>query len=183
MLELRIPDTEWYNDNTNEFIMIKGGTLKLEHSLLSISRWEEKYKKSYLNSNDKTPEEILDYIKCMTVNKNVDQRWYNILNKEHIIAINDYLKDSHTASIVHDNNPKHKRRNSKSKFITSEEIYSYMVGYGIPFECEKWNFNRLWMLIQIVAINNDAPNNKMSKRDILKQNAALNAARRKKPHL
>lgn len=177
MLEIYVDGNELYDESKNEFVKIKPQTLKLEHSLLSISKWESKWHKVFLDKseNGKTEEEILDYIKCMTIN-NVDPYTYYFLSQDDIDKIFKYIEDPMTATIVKD--IEGKRSNEK---VTSEVIYYWMVSLQIPFECEKWHLNRLLTLIKICNVKNQ-PSKKMSKRQILEQNRALNAARLKKFH-
>lgn len=175
MLRIDIPPTEYYDEAEESFVTIKGGTLNLEHSLLSISKWESKWHKSFLNSDEKTSEEWLDYIRCMTINRNeIDPNIYNGITMENIQKINEYISDPMTATTINDRRSKRRSR----KIVTSEVVYSWMVAMDIPFECEKWHFNRLMTLIR-VCDENEVPKKKMSKKDIFAQNAALNAARKK----
>lgn len=174
MLTLHVPANELWDRSNAEFISIKEQTLKLEHSLVSLSKWESKWKKSFLFSKDKTPEEIVDYIKCMTLTQNVDPNVYLCLTTSDINRISDYINDSMTATTIIDDPTEKKSR----KVITAEVIYSWMVAQHIPFECQKWHLNRLLMLIRVCGENTKQPKKRKSK-DILAQNAALNAARRK----
>lgn len=178
MLKIYIPPSEWFNQQTNEFVSMKGGMLKLEHSLLSISEWESKWKKPFLLSNPEdqhTNEEMIDYVRCMTLNKDIDDTLYMRLNQSAVNEIEAYINDPHTATVFskHDNQP-----NRSSEFTTSELIYYWMVELGIPFECQKWHLNRLLTLIRIISIKRDSKNNKMSNKDILKKYSSTNARRR-----
>jgi len=175
MLELIVPEQELYNDDTNEFVTVHKTNLKLEHSLISISKWESKWHKSFLNSADKTNEEVYDYIKCMTINP-VDDSVYTALTNDNINEIMAYINDPMTATTIKDIPGK-----KNNETITSELIYYWMVALEIPFECERWHLNRLLTLIRVCNIKNQPPK-KMSNREILNQNRALNAARRKKYH-
>lgn len=179
MLELVVPGREWYSDETGEFVTTKETKLFLEHSLLSLSKWESKWKKPYLGDADLTPEETIDYIRCMTINKGVDQFVYYSLSNEMLSIIKDYIGDSMTATTITNNN-KTSRRMAKGK-VTSELIYWWMISYGIPFECQKWHLSRLMMLINVCMVkgSSDKP---MSKNEIYKQNAAINKARRAQRH-
>lgn len=182
MLELHIKGKEFWNSKTNEFEITRDQTICLEHSLVSLSKWESKYKKPFLSS-DKTNDEIIDYIKFMTITQNVDPKIYNSLNKDELNKINSYIADPMTATWFSDNKKQAtgtpvKRSTEK---ITSELIYYWMISFQIPFECQKWHLNRLLTLIRICNVKEAQQNgksNKMSKRDILSQNRALNAARR-----
>lgn len=189
MLEIIVTDKEVWNETLEQFQQIKGQTLCLEHSLVSLSKWEAKYKKPFL-STEKTTEEILDYIKFMTITQNVDPNIYRMLSKEELERINNYIADPMTATKFYENNAQNqansasrKRNNEK---ITSELVYYWMISFQIPFECQKWHLNRLLTLIRICSIKdrqqNGGKGSKMSKRDILSQNAALNAARRQRLH-
>ena len=174
MLEITIPATEIYDEVNNEFVTTKEQTLKLEHSLVSISKWESKWCKPFISNDKKTVEETIDYIKCMTINKNVDPNVYRCLTAEQINKINEYISAPMTATWFTDKENKKTNREQ----ITSELIYYWMVALQIPSEYEKWHLNRLLTLIRVCNIKNQPPK-KMSKRDILSRNAALNAARRK----
>lgn len=175
MLTISIPDKELWDEKINEFVTIKGQTLKLEHSLVSISKWESKWHKPFLSDVEKTDEEIRDYIKCMTITQNVNESVYLYLSDENLLKISNYINDSMTATWFSD--IKHKQKNNK-EVVTSELVYYWMVAYTIPFECEKWHFNRLMTLIQICNRKNEQPK-KMSRREILNRNSRLNAQRRK----
>lgn len=174
MLPLLIPETELFNEEDNTFINIKEQKIQLEHSLVSLSKWESKWHKPFLTDKPKTPEETLDYIKFMTITQNVKDEVYLALNNDHITQINEYIADPMTATTIHDNNQK--RINNEQ--ITAELIYFWMISLNIPFKCEKWHLNRLITLVKVCNIKNEPPK-KMSKRDIMSRNAALNAARRK----
>lgn len=179
MLKLLVPGREWYNEETEEFIVSKDCVLLLEHSLLSVSKWEAKWKKPFLNTKEKrTREESVDYVRCMTINKGVDPFVYYNITPLLFKQINDYIEDSMTATTI---NHRHDRPTARKEIVTSEVIYYWMVENGIPFECEKWHLNRLMTLINVCTIKS-SPGKKMSQKDILKENAALNAARKAKKH-
>lgn len=175
MLQLLIPETQLFNEQDNTFINVKEQKIQLEHSLVSLSKWESKWHKPFLTDKAKSHEETLDYIKCMTITQNVKDEVYLCLNDDHVNQINNYIANPMTATTIRDNNPK--RINNEQ--ITSELIYYWMVSLNIPFKCEKWHLNRLITLVKVCNVKNEPPK-KMSKRDIMSRNAALNAARRKK---
>ena len=174
MLRIVIPEGQLFNEETEEFVYTKEQTLQLEHSLVSLSKWESKWHKPFLGKDDKTFDETIDYIKCMTLTPNVDQNIYIFLTKENIKDINDYIGDPMTATTFSENGPNSRNR----EIITSELIYYWMVALNIPFECQKWHLNRLLTLIRICNIKNQ-PTKKRSKSEIMSRNAALNASRRK----
>lgn len=179
MLKIYIEPQELFDNKKQEFINIKGQTLLLEHSLVSISKWESKWKRPFISKNNddkKTLEETLDYIKCMTITEDVDDIIYNCLSNENIQKINKYIEDPMTATTFYIEN---KNYSINREQITSELIYYWMVSSNIPIECEKWHINRLLTLIRIFSLKNTPPK-KMSKKEIMSRNAALNAARRKK---
>ena len=177
MLKVYVPESEQYNEETNEFYTIKEQTLMLEHSLLSISKWESKWGKPFISNKSKSVPETIDYIRCMTINKNVDPLIYNNISTKTIQDINAYIDSPMTATWFSKEAPS--KPNGES--ITSELIYYWMVAHGIPFECEKWHLNRLLTLIKVCNLKNQ-PEKKMSKSAIFAQNRALNEARRKKLH-
>lgn len=176
MLKITIPGLELYDEEKEEFVYLKDQELQLEHSLVSISKWESKWHKPFLDDKDKTIEEIVDYIKCMTITQNVKPDIYNRLTESNIDEINEYIKNTMTATTFSDDN-----KTSKKEIITSEVIYYWMIACNIPFECQKWHLNRLLTLIKVCAIKN-APPKKMSKNEIVSRNRALNEARKKKLH-
>lgn len=178
MLQIMVPGQELFDEATQTFIQTKDTVLKLEHSLLSISKWESKWCKPFLMQNEKNPHtstEILDYIKCMTLNANsVSKDVYNALTPRNQRDIQRYMNHPMTATTI-----KESGRRSR-EIITSEIIYYWMISYNIPFECEKWHINRLLMLIKVCNAKNNP--RAMSRNDILSQNRALNAARKKALH-
>lgn len=182
MLTLNIEVGEFYNPSTEEFINIKPQEIRLEHSLVSISKWESKWEKPFLSSKDKTSEELLDYIRCMTVSQNVDPLIYSVaLTKEHVDEVNAYINAKHSATFFSDETKKEGSAKRSSEIVTSELIYYWMIAANIPMECQKWHINRLLTLIKICSIKNEAPK-KMSKGDIMRRNSSLNAARRRAMH-
>ena len=157
------------------FIHTKAVTLKLEHSLISISKWESKWCVPFFET-EKTSEQVLDYIKCMTLNTDVDPLVYNNLTRRDIDTINNYIAAPMTASKVTPDKRSHKQSN---EYVTSELIYYWMIAYNIPVAFEKWHLNRLIMLIQICSEKNK-PAEKMSRNEIVRQHRAVNQARRAK---
>lgn len=175
MLQITVPAIEMFDEVNQEFIQTKEQTLQLEHSLVSLSKWEAKWNKAFLTKEEKSAEETLDYVRCMTITKNVDPSVYSRLSKENIQQINDYIGAPMTATHI----PKGKNTGLNRETVTSELIYYWMVALNIPFECQKWHLNRLITLIEVCNIKSQPPK-KMSKREIASRNAALNAARKRK---
>ena len=173
MLKVTIPASEDYDPVRNLFINHEERTLTLEHSLVSLSKWEQKFKKPFLSAENKTSEETLAYIKFMTITSNVPDELYYRLPSSVLSEINDYIADPATATTFSD-----KKGKPTKEIITSELIYYWMIALGIPFECQKWHLNRLLTLIRVCGIKN-TPDKKMGKGELLAQNRALNAARRK----
>jgi hypothetical protein len=174
MLRITIPAVEQWDEVKQEFIYTKEQTLSLEHSLVSLSKWESKWCKAFLTKQEKTFEETLDYIKCMTLTQNVDPEVYNYLTNGNINEINEYIEAPMTATYFSDE----KTSKTSREQVTAELIYYWMIALNIPFECQKWHLNRLLTLIKVCNIKNQPPK-KRSKKDIMSRNAALNAARRK----
>lgn len=176
MLEIKIPASEVYNNEKEEFFSTKEQTLCLEHSLVSISKWESIWCKPFLSQKKKTEDEILSYIKCMTITKNVEDSLYQLIPSNVFSEIQKYIDAPMTATTFSNEHPK-----SSREIVTSELIYYWMVAYNIPFECQKWHLNRLLTLIHVCSIKNSPPK-KMSKSAILNRNKSLNAARRAAAH-
>ena len=177
MLKITVPRVEGFDEVRNMFVdYIPETTLQLEHSLLSLSKWEAKWKKPFLSQNEDNPrtqEEMIDYIRCMTLNT-VDPKVYDHIPSEVMAKIIKYIEDPMTATTFSDNNKKNSR-----EIITSEIIYYWMISLTIPFECQKWHLNRLLALIRVCSIKNQPPK-KMSAKEIMTRNKALNAQRRAK---
>ena len=176
MLYIEVPlENEKWDENKQEFIEPKKQILQLEHSLVSLSKWESKWCKPFLSSN-KTDEEILDYIKCMTVTQNVSPVIYNYLTDSNVQEIVDYINAPMTAATFYNG----QKTKTNKEIVTADLIYYWMITAQIPFEAEKWHINRLFTLIRICDIKNNSGNNKMSKKDVYAYNRQLNAARRAK---
>lgn len=174
MLRITIPAQELWDSDKQEFIYTKEQVLQLEHSLVSVSKWEAKWCKTFLSKKEKTYEETVDYIKCMTITQNVDPDVYNYLTEENMKEINNYISAPMTATWFSDE----RTGSANNEQVTSELIYYWMIALNVPFECQKWHLNRLLTLIRVCNIKNKPPK-KMSKSEIMSRNAALNAARRK----
>ena len=173
MLQITIPATEQWDEKNQTFIVTKEQKLQLEHSLVSLSKWESKWCKPFLSKQEKTIEETIDYIRCMTLTQNIDPNVYNLLTNENITQVNEYIEAPMTATWFTDD----KMRKPNKEQITAELVYYWMIALNIPFECQKWHLNRLLTLIRVCEIKNQPPK-KMSKGQIMSRNAALNAARR-----
>ena len=173
MLQITIPGIELWDESREIFTQTKEQTLQLEHSLVSLSKWESKWGKAFLSKQEKTYEETIDYIKCMTITQNVDPNVYNHLSKSIIDKITEYIEAPMTATYF----SKEQSSGNSREQVTSELIYYWMIASNIPFECQKWHLNRLITLIRICGIKNTPPK-KRSRREIMSRNAALNAARR-----
>ena len=176
MLQVVIPlGPEIFDDEKQEFVTPETKTLQLEHSLVSLSKWESKWCKPFFSKEEKTPEETIDYIKCMTVTQNVKEEVYSHLTRDNITQINKYIEAPMTATTF----PNNKKGRGNREIITSELIYCWMIQLNIPSDYAKWHLNRLLTLIQVCNVKNE-PAKKMSNKEIMSRNRALNAARKKK---
>jgi hypothetical protein len=173
MLQITIPGTEYYDEKAELFVTAKETVLQLEHSLISLSKWESKWNKPFLGKDQKTAEECADYVRCMTLTQNVDPVVYNGVTPGLYELVNRYIEAPMSATWF---------KNSKGgplnrEVVTAEIIYYWMIALNIPFECQKWHLNRLVTLIRVCNLKN-APQKKMSRKDVLSRNRALNASRR-----
>lgn len=177
MLQITIPPAEFYDENSETFLNTKEQTLQLEHSLVSLSKWESRWNKSFLATVEKTHEESIDYIRCMTITQNVDPNVYLAINDEIMTKVTEYIDLPMTATTFREDlNKGHSR-----EIITSEIIYQWMISLGVPFECQKWHLNRLLTLIRVCSLKQQQPK-KMSKNELYSRNRKLNAARKKSLH-
>lgn len=173
MLELVINQPETYDEEQNLFIEPKTHILKLEHSLVSLAKWESKWCKPFLTKKKKTVNEWIDYVRCMTTTQNVDPSAYKYLTKDHFRQISTYMNAPMTATTVPKDNSSPNR-----EVVTAEVIYYWMITFNIPTEYQKWHLNRLLTLINVCDFKNK-PHKKMSKNELLAHHRAVNAARRK----
>lgn len=182
MLKLVIPPRDYTIETPEGDVLFKqteGGTLLLEHSLISLSKWEMKYEKPFLNhGNNRTQEESLYYIKCMTLNKNVSNDVYSSITNEDIEKVNAYIDSRQSATWFNERNNNTFGR-KRGEVVTSELIYYWMTALNIPVEFEKWHLNRLITLIKICEIKQQNPK-KMATKDVYARNRQLNEARRKR---
>lgn len=178
MLTITVPGIEYWDEIREEFITFEDTVLELEHSLASLSDWESEYRKPFFSKENKTYEETVFYIKCMTLTPNVDPEVYSRLSNHNIEEVNKYIEDPRTATWFGEEKSK-KKGSSRNKQITSELIYYWMTVLNIPPEYQYWHLNRLITLVRVCEAENNPPD-KRSKRDIMSSNAARNAARRKR---
>ena len=182
-LPIRVQEQELYDEETKEFYYIeKPYNLILEHSLISISKWESRWHKPfpYINENMKmTLDESNDYIRCMTINNDVPDLVYKALPNTEIAKINAYINDPMSATTVKIHN---QDRSGKKDILTSELLYYFMFKLGIPKECERWHINRLIKLIEIYSVKENTGDNKLSRSELVARNKAINARNRAKMH-
>lgn len=175
MLRLEIPDTEYYDEASNEFVSVKGASIMLEHSLVSLAKWESKFHKPFMREEPLTIGETVEYIRCMTVTQNVRDEVYAGLTQRNIEEVNAYIDDPMTATWFSD------RQNgssgsSRGPAVTAEIIYYWMIELGVPMECQKWHLNRLLTIIRVCMLKRNPQ--KMTRQDQFAQQRALNAKRR-----
>ena len=176
MLQIFVPGREFWDEKAERFYHTKDTTLLLEHSLMSISKWEAKWHISFIE-DEKTSEQIMDYIPCMSLKGDVDPLVFKALTRENVMKIQQYIEDPMTATTIKEI----KRPRKTQQKITSELIYYYMIQYGIPFELEKWHFNRLITLIRVCSAESE-PNKKMSPTEQARYYRELNKANKAKYH-
>lgn len=173
MLTIVVPGVEMFDEQSQEFVTNGDVTLELEHSLISLSKWESMYEKPFLGDDNKTAEEVLGYIKLMTLTPNVPDEVFEKLSNANVLAINNYIESKMTATWFSEAPSAPKSRD----VITAELIYYWMIIFNIPFECEKWHLNRLFTLIRVCNIKQAKPK-KMSRAEIAARNRELNAQRK-----
>lgn len=173
MLKIIVPGVEKFDEVKQEFIYTETTELELEHSLVSIAKWESKWHKSFMSNADKTTDEVIDYVRCMTLNPDVSDDIYDNLTNDNVSKVIQYINEPMTATTFNNLNDKPSR-----EVITAEIIYYWMISFNIPMECQHWHLNRLTTLIKVFNIKNNPPK-KMGKHELMSRNAALNAARKK----
>lgn len=183
MITITVPEQhhEFFNEEDGKFYYIDldhDVSLELEHSLISLRKWEGKTHKPFIKTENKTAEEVLEYIKCMTMNKirEKDKIAYDLLTEENLQKIKEYIDDPMTATWF--SNGQKKSSMSSREAVTAEIIYYWMIALNIPVEFERWHLNRLITLIKVVSIKSNTKPEKVNKRDAARERAALNAKRR-----
>jgi hypothetical protein len=173
MLKIIVPGDEYFNEEDSTFETVGDVELMLEHSLISLSKWESIHQKPFLDKVDKTPEEIFDYIATMILTDDYPSDILKRFSKEDFQEINAYIESTQSATTF----GAMPEQGGRGETITSELIYYWMVAFTIPFECEAWHLNRLFALIKICNIKNSPPK-KMSRHEAAHRNREINAARR-----
>ena len=172
MLEIEIPGKELWDEEQEKFLEGEAVKLRMEHSLVSISKWESKWHKSFLSTKDKTDEELIDYMRCMTITQHVDPKIYNNFTVDIVDQIMEYVNDPMTATTFRDTNSR-----PDNSIITAEVIYYWMVSFNIPFDCQKWHINRLLTLIRVCNAKSQSPK-KMTRGELAQRTRTLNAQRK-----
>lgn len=173
MLRITIPSIELFDDANQIFVNTKECHLQLEHSLVSVSKWESKWQKPFLSSKEKTAEETLDYVRCMTINEQVCVVDYKLIPKKVMDQIIAYIDAPMTATTF----SKTEQKPTNKEIVTAEIIYYWMIAFNVPFECQKWHLNRLLTLINVCSIKNQ-PKKKMSRKEAMAKQRSLNETRR-----
>ena len=177
MLRITVPAQEMWDEENEQFVYGDEVTLELEHSLVSLSKWESKHHKAFLTKKEKTAEEHLDYIKCMTLTKDVPDDVYDRLTQENIDQIVAYIEDPMSATYYFDD----KKQSPSRDVMTAEYIYYCMFANNIPLDFENRHLNQLIAIIKMCAVKSSPPK-KMSKSDIANRHRQINAANRAKYH-
>lgn len=176
MLKLELVIEEGFDDVKSEFVPIQSKEIELEHSLVSLSKWESKWELPFLGASEKTNDMLADYIRMMVLTP-IDYDPMDYLSPEQVNEINEYINSKQTATWFAEDNKPGRRGAANSKVTTSELLYYYMVALTIPFECQHWHLNRLLTLIRITDLENK-PKKNQSRRDTVNQHRSLNQARR-----
>lgn len=173
MLTITTPQVSLFNDDTQEFIELEPVTLSLEHSLVSLSKWEQKWEKPFLGKEQRTTSETTDYVRCMQISQEVDPIYFEHLSSQNMSDVSDYIAAKMTATMISDN-----PGGTSNEVVTAELMYYWMIALNIPFECQNWHLNQLLTLIRVCNLKSTPPK-KLSRSEIFARNRQLNEERRK----
>lgn len=176
MIRISTPSGEYYDEQKQEFVSVKGQTVLLEHSLRSLAKWEARWKKPFLTNKQKTRAETIDYVRCMSTTPGVDPSIFETLTDASLNRISEYINDPMTATTFSERD---QRKKPSREIVTAELIYYWMVALQIPFECQDWHLNKLLTLIRVCEIKNQ-PKKKGNTREDLNRRNRLNQARKQK---
>lgn len=174
MLKIIVGAEEFYDTETEEFISKNGVELELEHSLVSLSKWESIFEKPFLSSEEKTTDEVLAYIRYMNTSREIAPEVFKNLSEQNVKDVNAYLESKQTATWFNDKAPTARNQ----EVVTAELIYYWMISFNIPMECQYWHLNRLFTLIKVFNVKNAKPK-KMSRARVAERNRTLNEQRKK----
>ena len=167
MLEIDVETEESFDESTQKFV-VKSYRVRLEHSLVSASKWESLWKEAFLGKKDKTLNQTISYVQCMIQNSELPPDVFLKLIQRHLNEIKDYVGDEMTATRLR-NDP---NASGSGETITTELIYYWMISLSIPVEFENWHLNRLITLIRVVNLKNTPP-----KKMTVQERRALNRSR------
>lgn len=173
MLTITVGATDVFDETSDSFGQQGGVELQLEHSLVSLSKWESMHEKPFLGKEDKTTEEVLSYVKCMLQGEKPPEEILHQLSEENLKQINAYIDKKMSATWFSERT----RSPAVSEVITAELIYYWMVAYNIPWEAQHWHLNRLFTLIRVCGLKQEKPK-KMSPGEVARRNRELNAQRK-----
>jgi len=175
MLRLTVVTEEGFDDESQRFVPAATFDLELEHSLVSLSKWESRFEKPFLTSKDKSPEELLAYLEMMCLTTEIPPEVFPKFSRDNLDELNKYINSRQTATWFNDKDQRPSR-----DVITSELIYYWMVAFNIPFECQFWHLNRLLTLIKVCNIKNTPPQKgrRMNRAEAMSRQNSLNAQRR-----
>lgn len=173
MLIITVPGVESFDDKSQEFVTVGEVQLELEHSLISLSKWESTFEKPFLGEEEKTTEETIGYVKAMLLTPDIPPEVFSRFSQENYNQLNEYIAKKMTATWFREM----PQSRSRGEVITAELIYYWMIALNIPFECQHWHLNRLFTLIKVCNQKN-SPQKKMGRREAAAQQRSLNQQRK-----
>jgi hypothetical protein len=174
MLTITVLGEEHWDQENEKFVYPDSFKLELEHSLVSLSKWESKWEVPFLGEKPKTTEMVLDYIECMILTPDPPADWISKLSKENIEEITAYFDSKQSATWFNDHHPEPKT----GETITSELVYYWLDICDIDWQAQYWHLNRLLTLVKIHTVKQAKPK-PMSRSEMLRRRRALNKQRLK----
>lgn len=152
--------------------------LRFEHSLVSLSEWEQEYEKPFYSSktvDNRTEKEMVSYFEYMLISGIEYRPLVRLASPEQMLALTHYINKGSTATTVKEM----AQKAGPNETPTSELMYYWLVAFKIPFKpTDEWHLHRLLMLVKVCgAKSTPSGRNKVNKRELAMSMREINEQR------